>query len=46
MEGYDLSLMGSFMGYNSFKERYGTETDSEGRPIISAPWQAGLQNGK
>ena len=41
MEGYDLSLMGSFMGYTAFKDRYGTETDSEGNSIISAPWQAG-----
>lgn len=37
--------MGSFMGYDSFKQRYGTETDSNGNPIISAPWQSGLQNG-
>ena len=45
MEGYDLSLMGSFMGYDSFKQRYGTEVDQNGEPIISAPWQSGLQNG-
>lgn len=42
---YDTALMGSFMGYTSFKNRYGTETDSEGNKIISAPWQTGLQNG-
>lgn len=45
MEGYDLSLMGSFMGYDTFRARYGTETDADGAPIISAAWQTGLQNG-
>lgn len=37
--------MGSFMGYTSFKNRYGTEVDENGDSIISAPWQSGLQNG-
>lgn len=37
--------MGSFMGYDAFRRRYGTEVDELGEPIISAPWQTGLQNG-
>lgn len=43
---YDLSLMGSFMGYDSFRQRYGTGIDqATGEPIITAPWQAGILNG-
>lgn len=37
--------MGSFMGYDAFRARYGTQTDADGNPIISAPWQTGLNNG-
>jgi len=33
------------MGYDTFRARYGTETDADGAPIISAAWQTGLQNG-
>src|SRR4051812_43741523 len=29
MEGYDLSLMGSFFGFPPFRARYGTEVDPE-----------------
>lgn len=46
MEGYDLSLMGSFFAYPQFKNRYGTESDPEaGGLLISAPWQSGILNG-
>lgn len=37
--------MGTFLGYDAFRARYGTETDANGDPIISAAWQTGLQNG-
>ena len=45
MEGYDLSLMGSFFGFPPFKDRYGTADDPEGGRLITAPWQSGIQNG-
>ncbi|KAJ8111617.1 hypothetical protein OPT61_g5838 [Boeremia exigua] len=45
MEGYDLSAMGSFLGYDQFRRRFGTELDADGNPRISAAWQAGIQNG-
>lgn len=46
MEGYDLSLVGSLMGFPSFKRRYGTAIDPEtGEKIIGSQWQSGIQNG-
>ncbi|KAM5364343.1 hypothetical protein ACJZ2D_011540 [Fusarium nematophilum] len=45
MEGYDLSLLGSFYGYDAFKQKFGDQIDSEGRPIISADWQTYIQVG-
>ncbi|KAK0386814.1 hypothetical protein NLU13_6650 [Sarocladium strictum] len=45
MEGYDLSLLGSFYGYDAFKRKFGDEVDSEGNPIISANWQTYIQVG-
>jgi MFS transporter, SP family, general alpha glucoside:H+ symporter len=45
MEGYDLSLMGSFFGFGPFKDRYGTAEDPEGGLLITAPWQSGINNG-
>lgn len=47
MEGYDLSLMGSFFGFTPFKNKYGTEADptNPGGNLITAPWQSGLTNG-
>ncbi|RMD42774.1 hypothetical protein DV735_g2333, partial [Chaetothyriales sp. CBS 134920] len=45
MEGYDLSLMGSFFGFPPFKNRYGTAADPEGGKLITAPWQSGISNG-
>jgi SP family general alpha glucoside:H+ symporter-like MFS transporter len=37
--------MGSFLGYDQFRQRFGTELDPEGQPRISPAWQAGIQNG-
>lgn len=47
MEGYDLSLVGSLMGYPSFKARYGTAPDPEnpGKKLIGSAWQSGIHNG-
>lgn len=46
MEGYDLSLMGSFFGFTEFKNFYGTQDDpTDGGRLISAPWQTGITNG-
>ncbi|KAJ9649370.1 hypothetical protein H2201_006592 [Coniosporium apollinis] len=47
MEGYDLSLTGSFFGFPPFKNRYGTEPDPEnpGELVIGAAWQSGISNG-
>ncbi|KAH7013666.1 general substrate transporter [Ilyonectria destructans] len=39
MEGYDVTLIGSFYGYPSFKEKYGTLLASTGDRQISADWQ-------
>lgn len=45
MEGYDLSLMGTFFGFPPFRNYYGTEDNPEGGRQISAPWQSGILNG-
>lgn len=46
MEGYDLSLMGSFFGFGPFKNFYGTAADPvDGGRLITAPWQSGITNG-
>ncbi|KAF1359526.1 sugar transporter [Lizonia empirigonia] len=45
MEGYDLAAMGSFLGYDQFRKRFGTELDPASDPRISPAWQAGIQNG-
>lgn len=45
MEGYDLSLMGSFFGLPPFRNFYGTEDNPDGGRQISAPWQSGILNG-
>jgi len=42
MEGYDVTLLGSFMAYPAFKQRYGTYTDEEHGYQISASWQNAL----
>ncbi|KIW09858.1 hypothetical protein PV08_11959 [Exophiala spinifera] len=45
MEGYDLSLMGSFFGFPPFRNFYGTEDNPDGGRNIGAAWQSGIQNG-
>ncbi|KAL6409281.1 Maltose permease MAL31 [Ilyonectria robusta] len=45
MEGYDLSLLGSFYGYDAFKNKFGDQVDSDGNKIISADWQTYIQVG-
>jgi len=42
MEGYDTTLIGSFMAYPGFKQRYGTWTGDENGWQISANWQNAL----
>jgi MFS family permease len=46
MEGYDLSLTGSFFGFREFRNYFGDVDDptGDGR-LVSAPWQSGIQNG-
>lgn len=39
MEGYDVTLIGSFYGYPTFKKKYGTFLESTGDKQISADWQ-------
>ncbi|KAF3342886.1 hypothetical protein VD0002_g8191 [Verticillium dahliae] len=45
MEGYDLSLMGAFYGYDAFQEKFGNESDGKGGKVISANWQTYIQVG-
>jgi SP family general alpha glucoside:H+ symporter-like MFS transporter len=39
MEGYDVTLIGSFYGYPAFREKYGTWLNEEDGYQISANWQ-------
>ncbi|KAF4982937.1 hypothetical protein FZEAL_1507 [Fusarium zealandicum] len=39
MEGYDVTLLGSFYGYPSFREKYGAWLDNENGYQISPNWQ-------
>ncbi|KAF5242265.1 hypothetical protein FANTH_8713 [Fusarium anthophilum] len=39
MEGYDVTLLGSFYGYPRFREKYGEYLDKENGHQISANWQ-------
>ena len=46
MEGYDVTVVGSFYGHPAFLRRFGVPTT--GNDIgyaIPAPWQSGLSNG-
>ncbi|KAK9319363.1 hypothetical protein V1517DRAFT_332860 [Lipomyces orientalis] len=48
MEGYDLTLIGSFFAYPSFKDKFGevvTTGSAAGERQVTPAWQAGLQNG-
>lgn len=42
--GYDQILIGNFYAYPQFAVKYGQFTDENGRPQLSASWQAGLSN--
>ncbi|KAK1981781.1 alpha glucoside transporter [Colletotrichum cereale] len=39
MEGYDVTLIGSFYGYPAFREKYGEWLDEENGYQISSSWQ-------
>lgn len=39
MEGYDVTLISSFFGYPSFREKYGEYLDDKNGYQISAQWQ-------
>ncbi|OGE52153.1 hypothetical protein PENARI_c011G10932 [Penicillium arizonense] len=43
MEGYDVVLLGSFLGFPAFNEKYGNLM-SDGSYGLAASWQAGLNN--
>lgn len=42
MEGYDVTLLGSFMAYPAFKRKYGSWTGEESEWQITASWQNAL----
>ncbi|KAJ5805080.1 hypothetical protein N7474_010967 [Penicillium riverlandense] len=44
MEGYDISLVNNFYGFDTFNHKYGTQM-ANGSYQVTAPWQAGLSNG-
>lgn len=44
MEGFDVCLLPNFYNFPRFKEKYGEQLP-DGTYEITAPWQAGLQNG-
>ena len=39
MEGYDVTLLGSFYGYPMFRQKYGEYLDEESQYQISSTWQ-------
>jgi MFS transporter, SP family, general alpha glucoside:H+ symporter len=44
MEGYDVSLINNFYGFDQFNKKYGSQLP-DGSYQVSAPWQSGLSNG-
>lgn len=44
MEGYDTTLLGSFFGYPSFRQKYGTYIDQANGYQLSSQWQTGLND--
>lgn len=45
MEGYDLTVLGSFWPSDIFQDFFGNiENPTTGRPIVSASWQAAIGN--
>ena len=39
MEGYDVTLLGSFYGYPMFRRKYGEYLDEKNGYQISSTWQ-------
>ena len=44
MEGYDVTLLGSFIGYPAFRAKYGEWYSDKDGYQISAAWQTGLND--
>ncbi|KAH8173569.1 sugar transporter domain-containing protein [Sarocladium implicatum] len=44
MEGFDLTIIGSFYGQTQFLTRFGEIDSKTGNPYISAAWVSGLSN--
>lgn len=44
MEGYDLTVLGSFWAARPFQNFYGNTTNADGEPIVSASWQSAIGN--
>lgn len=44
MEGYDLTVLGSFWAARPFQDYFGTTTNAAGEPLVSPSWQAGIGN--
>lgn len=44
MEGYDTTLLGSFLAYPAFAKKYGTYHGEKAGYQLSSPWQAGLND--
>lgn len=42
MEGYDTTLLGTFMGYPTFRQKYGEDYGGDAGYQLSSAWQAGL----
>jgi MFS transporter, SP family, general alpha glucoside:H+ symporter len=42
MEGYDTTLLGSFIGYPTFRQKFGDYQNEKDGYQISFPWQAGF----
>ncbi|KAF7561553.1 hypothetical protein G7046_g2586 [Stylonectria norvegica] len=45
MEGYDTTLLSSFLGYPAFQEQFGHYADNVGRYEVAARWQSALWAG-
>lgn len=44
MEGYDTTLIGSFMGYPAFQKKYGEFVSAEAGYQLTGPWQSGIND--
>ena len=45
MEGYDTTLLSSFLGYPAFQRQFGEYSSKTGKYEVTAPWQAALWAG-